>query len=397
VQGITPERFVHDPAGNLLGSGDARVEGDRLLMQGDPHFRYDAAGDLVEERRGTGGRLVTRYEYDASHRLAAAHTPHGTTRYRYDALGRRVAKTTSSGETRFFWDGATLLGESEEGEARGVGEIAVSTRWYVYEPGSFRPLACVQRGRRVSAVRLAARDGQTLPAPAADATEVFHYHLDHLGTPREMTDARGRIVWSGRYRAWGTLAAADVDEVDNPLRFQGQYHDAETGLHYNFQRYYDPRAGRFVTQDPIGLTGGDNLYAYVANPLSWIDPLGLAREPIEFPPEIVHPGTVTPESPWGIHSYPATGDYPTDRAALVKASGLPRDPGLKYQSHHVDYDPETNTMRGQLVETDYHSTHPHVGGANDFHADTGYKYGSQEAIDEAARRNAALDRASDCG
>jgi RHS repeat-associated protein len=134
----------------------------------------------------------------------------------------------------------------------------------------------VQRGRRVSALRLAARDGQALAAPPpAGATEVFHYHLDHLGTPREMTDARGRIVWSARYRAWGALAVADVDEVDNPLRFQGQYHDAETGLHYNFQRYYDPRTGRFVTQDPIGLQGGTALYRYAANPVEWVDPWGL--------------------------------------------------------------------------------------------------------------------------
>jgi RHS repeat-associated protein len=288
VLGVTPERFVHDPAGNLLGGGDAQVEGDRLLMQGDRHFRYDAAGDLVEERRGTGGRLVTRYEYDASHRLVAAHTPQGTSRYRYDALGRRVAKTTSAGETRFFWDGATLLGESEAAEAHGVGEVAASTRWYVYEPGSFRPLACVQRGRRVSALRLAARDGQALAAPPAGATELFHYHLDHLGTPREMTDARGRIVWSARYRAWGALAVADVDEVDNPLRFQGQYHDAETGLYYNFQRYYDPRTGRFVTQDPIQLGGGENLYRYAANPVHWVDPLGLACNELSSKAQEVH-------------------------------------------------------------------------------------------------------------
>jgi hypothetical protein len=76
---------------------------------------------------------------------------------------------------------------------------------------------------------------------------------------------------------------------------------------------------------------------------------------------------------------------------------MPRDPGRKWQSHHVDYDPETNTMRGQLVDTEYHSNHAHVGGANDFQNETGFKYGSQEAIDEAARRNIALGRGSDCG
>ncbi|PWJ72511.1 UNVERIFIED_ORG: RHS repeat-associated protein [Pantoea agglomerans] len=58
---------------------------------------------------------------------------------------------------------------------------------------------------------------------------------------------------------------------------QGQYFDAETGLHYNRFRYYDPDAGRFVSQDPIGLAGGVNLYQYAPNPLSWVDPLGLTK------------------------------------------------------------------------------------------------------------------------
>ncbi|WP_305076266.1 RHS repeat domain-containing protein, partial [Methylobacter sp. BlB1] len=104
---------------------------------------------------------------------------------------------------------------------------------------------------------------------------VYYYHLDHLGTPRELTDAAGKIVWSARYRAYGALALADVTEIDNPLRFQGQYWDADTGLHYNLNRYYDPQAGRFIHQDPIGLAGGVNLFQYAVNPVNWIDPLGL--------------------------------------------------------------------------------------------------------------------------
>nr|WP_245686223.1 RHS repeat-associated core domain-containing protein [Terasakiispira papahanaumokuakeensis] len=66
--------------------------------------------------------------------------------------------------------------------------------------------------------------------------------------------------------------------MQNPFRFQGQYHDRETGLHYNRFRYYDPRIGRFTTQDPIGLMGGDNLYQYAPNPTGWIDPLGLSKQ-----------------------------------------------------------------------------------------------------------------------
>ncbi|SFO31626.1 RHS repeat-associated core domain-containing protein [Pseudomonas syringae] len=89
-----------------------------------------------------------------------------------------------------------------------------------------------------------------------------------------MTDAEGQIVWQAKYRAWGAVEKLVVNEVEQNLRFQGQYFDAETGLHYNTFRYYDPEIGRFITQDPIGLSGGTNLYLHTFSPNNWIDPLG---------------------------------------------------------------------------------------------------------------------------
>ncbi|WP_180269731.1 RHS repeat-associated core domain-containing protein, partial [Erwinia amylovora] len=92
------------------------------------------------------------------------------------------------------------------------------------------------------------------------------------------TDEYGERVWQGRFSAWG-----EAEHESSPrglrqnLRFQGQYFDAETGLHYNLFRYYDPAGGRFTQTDPIGLAGGLNLYAYAPNPLSWVDPLGLVK------------------------------------------------------------------------------------------------------------------------
>ncbi|WP_082879810.1 RHS repeat-associated core domain-containing protein [Methylomonas methanica] len=248
-EGLSPESFVHDPAGNLLGASaeGGRIEGDRLLMMGDRHYAYDAAGNLIEEKRGKAGQIVTRYQYDADNRLIRAETPQVTAHYRYDALGRRIAKHTEQGETRFQYDGQRLLAETDSRRSR----------TYLFEPGSFRPLALHERDNTQAG-------GNT-----------YHYHLDHLGTPRELTDSQGQIVWSARYRAYGNLAFADVEAIDNPLRFQGQYFDAETGLHYNLNRYYDPNAGRFIHQDPIGLQGGSNVYRYVPNPVNWIDPLGL--------------------------------------------------------------------------------------------------------------------------
>jgi RHS repeat-associated protein len=70
------------------------------------------------------------------------------------------------------------------------------------------------------------------------------------------------------------VQSLDVGEVEQNLRFQGQYFDAESGLHYNTFRYYDPQVGRFTTQDPVGLDGGHNLYRYAPSPTGWIDPWG---------------------------------------------------------------------------------------------------------------------------
>ena len=117
---------------------------------------------------------------------------------------------------------------------------------------------------------------QTAGDGAAAHDRITHYHCDHLGTPRELTDAQGNVVWSGRYKAWGRLLHVE-GEIDQPLRFQGQYEDGETGLFYNRYRYYDPDVGRYLSQDPIGLTGGLNGYAYATNPIQWSDPLGLAK------------------------------------------------------------------------------------------------------------------------
>ncbi|WP_272896770.1 RHS repeat-associated core domain-containing protein, partial [Aeromonas cavernicola] len=89
----------------------------------------------------------------------------------------------------------------------------------------------------------------------------------------------GATVWQVRYRAYGNVWQKEVADlaapIETPLRFQGQYWDAETGLHYNRHRYYQPDTGRFISPDPIGLAGGINNYQYAPNPIGWVDPLGL--------------------------------------------------------------------------------------------------------------------------
>ena len=101
-----------------------------------------------------------------------------------------------------------------------------------------------------------------------------------LGITLELTDDTGTVVWAASYRSYGSLALQHIDALDQALRFQGQYYDEETGLHYNRFRYYDPECGRFINQDPIGLLGGTNNYQYVPNPTGWVDPLGLTAKEV---------------------------------------------------------------------------------------------------------------------
>ena len=116
---------------------------------------------------------------------------------------------------------------------------------------------------------------------------IYHYHCNHLGTPQELSDDKGDIVWLSYDRAWGGSFETIYKQqfIDNyalqeselqPIKFQGQFFDSETGLHYNRFRYYDSDVGMFISRDPIGLMGGSNVFQYAPNPIGWIDPWGLS-------------------------------------------------------------------------------------------------------------------------
>ena len=123
--------------------------------------------------------------------------------------------------------------------------------------------------------------------------QVYYYHNDRLGTPQVMTNASGAIAWKAAYNAFGNVIVDASSTITNNLRFPGQYYDTESGLHYNWNRYYDPNTGRYITADPIGLEGGISPYIYVDdarksvpsetsfyqysgnNPVNFIDPWGL--------------------------------------------------------------------------------------------------------------------------
>ena len=205
--------------------------------------------------------------------------------YEYDPLGRRIAKSklNKQGEkqchTQFIWAGSHLVQEIRKGNHQQNAEKTDRTFTYIYtHPDSYEPLAqCYKEGDN------------------AEHT-VNYFHCDQIGIPREMTDSQGKLIWKGRYGAWGQLIHDSNRHAQRtthqPFRLQNQYFDQETGLHYNFLRYYEPALGRFITQDPIGLMGGMNLYQFAANTQIWIDPLGLARfctRPLSG-------------APWGVHT-----------------------------------------------------------------------------------------------
>ncbi|KMN13393.1 RHS repeat-associated core domain-containing protein, partial [Pseudomonas weihenstephanensis] len=303
------ETFAFDPASNLLDEKTQQYQRpldqdakrnklmDNLLREyAGTHYEYDERGN--QTRRWHNGQQ-SQMRWDLFDRLVCFEDNRLRVDYAYDPLGRRIHKYSSAhhkhrpeagshwnqneqarkqrelgcGFTLFGWDGDTLAWESSPAQADGT---AGRTVHYLYEPGTFVPVA---QAMRHQPIRLLAQpnyegaydidqDPLWTHTPQALPIDVLAwYQCDHLGTPQELTDPNGQLAWSAQYKAWGEIKEqrsewAQREGLTNPIRFQGQYHDHETGLHYNRYRYYDPRVGRFISKDPISYAGGLNLYAY---------------------------------------------------------------------------------------------------------------------------------------
>ncbi|EBX5220057.1 type IV secretion protein Rhs, partial [Salmonella enterica subsp. enterica serovar Weltevreden] len=107
--------------------------------------------------------------------------------------------------------------------------------------------------------------------------KIHLYHCDQRGLPLALITPDNTVAWRGEYDEWGNLSGEENPaHLEQVIRLPGQQYDEESGLYYNRHRYYNPGQGRYITQDPIGLRGGWNLYNYPLNPVSEIDPLGLS-------------------------------------------------------------------------------------------------------------------------
>ena len=237
------DSVVNDKGTNNTTINSA-TDADRLTHFGDSDFYYDEFGNQIRE---TGKGIKTRREYNAFNQLSCFNNNGTLTQYDYDPLGRRIAKHTEHGKIDYIWDNDQLIGECQHGEYT----------WYINLPNQFHPVALIKKG------------------------EVYYYHLDQLNTPRFVTNNSAQVVWGNQADAYGYEEPNQEPEADTknsftqPIRFQGQYLDEESGLHYNRYRYYSPKQQRFINQDPIGLVGGINHYQYAPNPVNWVDPFGL--------------------------------------------------------------------------------------------------------------------------
>ncbi|MFC1867172.1 Ig-like domain-containing protein [Thermodesulfobacteriota bacterium] len=242
--------FTYDAVGNRLakiedGSVDtyAYIIGTNILdtITGTDTtiYTHDANGKVT----GIGDKELI---YNQNHRLIRVDEDSAILgEYSYNGLGQRVVKEAGGISTVFHYDfDGNIIGESDLS-----GDFS---KEYLY------------RGKG----RLALVD--------VSSGEVYYFGNDRLGTPQILTDSTNTVVWEGVYKPFGEAEINPNSTVANNFRFPGQYYDNETGLHYNYHRYYDPKTGRYLRADPIGLAGGINPFVYVGdNPVNDVDPNGL--------------------------------------------------------------------------------------------------------------------------
>ncbi|UUN70491.1 DUF4329 domain-containing protein [Escherichia coli] len=256
-----------------------RMVAHRHTGRPEIRYRYDSDGRVTEQLNPAG--LSYTYQYEKDHititdsldRREVLHTQGeaglkrvvkkehadgSVTQSQFDAVGRLKAQTDAAGRTtEYSPDVVTGLITRITTPDDRVSEE--SRRW-------------------LASCGLTVEQMQNQMDPVYTPARKIHlYHCDHRGLPLALISTEGATAWCAEYDEWGNLLNEEnPHQLQQLIRLPGQQYDEESGLYYNRHRYYDPLQGRYITQDPIGLKGGWNLYGYQLNPISDIDPLGLS-------------------------------------------------------------------------------------------------------------------------
>lgn len=244
--GAVVESYQYDATDNLvqcpLAPGGIVAHGNRIERTGDQRFEYDANGNLVARHE----EHEWKYEWNRDDQLSCIFRD-GTkvAEYEHDSFGRRIRKWTQQVTVDFLYDNYSLRAE-------------------LFPDGT--------QSRYVSLPEL--------PVPIAQSVrdERYYYAYDQIGTPVEVFDEAGQLVLAVHSQAYGGARREyrpTGSDIQLPFQFMGQYRDTESGLCCNHFRYYDPRLGRYISQDPLGIYAGMNFYAYTTNPNNYVDPWGL--------------------------------------------------------------------------------------------------------------------------
>ncbi|EPT3925681.1 RHS repeat-associated core domain-containing protein [Escherichia coli] len=291
-------------------SGELRAVYDRSGTQ-VRGFTYDAehAGRMVAHHYA--GRPESRYRYDDTGRVTEQVNPEGLD-YRFEYGESRVIITDSLNRREVLYtegegglkrvvkkehaDGSITRSEYDEAgrlkaRHRSLAEVLQEDTGVTLPAELAVMLGRLERELRAGAVSAEseawlAQCGLTAEQMAAQMEaeyiperKLHLYHCDHRGLPQALISPEGETAWCGEYDEWGNLLGeTSAQHLQQSLRLPGQQYDEESGLYYNRNRYYDPLQGRYITQDPIGLKGGWNLYVYPLNPVQRGDPLGLSGE-----------------------------------------------------------------------------------------------------------------------
>jgi RHS repeat-associated protein len=238
--------YTYDAVGNRTGwTTTLESNTNRYSAFNSFSYSYDLDGNLTLKQ---GGGVTQSYTWNSLDQLTSVTRNGATVNYGYDGWGRRVRRTDASGVIRYVYDGDDLLLEVD-----GAGN---RLREYLHYPGIDHPHSVRVWANGMGGAR-------------------YFYASEYPGHVTGLASSAGAVANTYRYDPWGQ-AEATSEAVYQPLRYMARELDPLTGLYYVRNRWYDPQMQRFISEDPIGLAGGINIYAYAANsPTNLRDPSGL--------------------------------------------------------------------------------------------------------------------------